>query len=123
MRNSVLVLMIVVLSSAWGSVVGCHVEPVKAAWSGRTLYENVIQTVTCNFDSLSYVELFAGAKGSGGVYHVAVYDGNALLMASYGNRVTDHGWVKFQNWGARVAFTKGKQYRFRFTLAGSDSAA
>jgi len=52
-------------------VVGYHVEPVKASWSGHTdtIPPNnyVAQTVTCNFDSLSYVELFAGAKGNGGI--------------------------------------------------------
>jgi len=64
MRNRVLVLVTLILSSAHGYVSAYHVEPVKALLSGwSTLYENVAQTVTCNFDSLSYVELFAGAKG------------------------------------------------------------
>jgi hypothetical protein len=76
MRNRVLVLMALVLSSAHGYVTGYHVEPVKAAWSGLTRYLEpnnfVSQGVTCNFDSLSYVELFAGAKGNGGAYQVQV---------------------------------------------------
>ena len=40
------------------------VDPVKAQWSGwtRTLQgqNQVSEVITCNFDSLCYVELFAG---------------------------------------------------------------
>jgi len=64
MRNKVLVLVTLMLSSSHGYVSAYHVEPVKALLSGWSpLYENVTQTVTCNFDSLSYVELFCGGEG------------------------------------------------------------
>jgi hypothetical protein len=83
MRSKVLVLVAVMLSSAYCYVTGYHVEPVKAVWSGWTAFQGYVsQTVTCNFDSLSYVELFAGAKGNGGAYTATVYDGNMQLMTS-----------------------------------------
>jgi len=125
MRNRVLVLMAAMLSVASGYVTCCHVEPIKAAWSGWTgrwePNNNVSQTVTCNFDSLSYVELFAGAKGSGGPYWLSVRLGGLEVVSSDGDSVPDHGWVRFQNWNRRIAFTKGKEYKFRFTRTGPDS--
>jgi len=73
MRNGVLTLMTIVMSSASGSVAGYHVEPVKASWSGWTpQYGNVSQTVVCCWDSLETISLFAGAKGNGGAYYVTV---------------------------------------------------
>jgi hypothetical protein len=77
LRSAVAVVVMCACASAY--VVGYHVEPVKALWSGltRTIWgqDYVSQTVTCNFDSLSYVELFAGAKGAGGAYTATVYEG------------------------------------------------
>ena len=67
MRSKVLVLVAVMLSSAYCYVTGYHVEPIKAAWSGWTAFQGYVsQGVTCNFDGLSYVELFAGEKGKRG---------------------------------------------------------
>ena len=123
MRRHVLALLLLA-GAAFPYVVGVHVDPVQAPWSGEAdprPDHGVSQTVTCNFDSLSYVELCAGAKGNGGSYHVAVYDSGTVRMWSDGDWVPDHGWVKFQNWNRRIAFTKGKEYEFRFTRTGSDS--
>jgi hypothetical protein len=126
--RSVIVVSVLLLwaSVAFGFVTGYHVEPVKAALSGWTPGEfpnrYVSQTVTCNFDSLSYVELFAGAKGSGGTYYVAVYGGSPTpVMWSTGTQDKNESWVRFENWNTHVAFTKGKHYEFRFTRTGSDS--
>jgi hypothetical protein len=125
MRNGVLALMTVVLSSASGSVVGYHIDPVKAAWSGwtRTIpgYDTVSQEVVVCWDSLDRVELFAGAKGNGGAYAVQVLVDGDPVMTSPGNGVPDHGWVKFDQWPDTVAFTKGKTVTIRFTSGGSDS--
>ena len=124
MRNSVLALMMVALSSASGSVVGYHIEPVKAAWSGWTpQYREVSQSVVACWDSLERVELFAGTRGNSGYYHVAVYDSGTLVMWSDGEQDWDSRWVRFENWDRRAAFTKGKEYRFRFTRPQSDSVA
>ncbi|GEM_PF-1276236 len=118
-------LLLAIAGAAFPLVVGYHVEPVKAAWSGWTShqapYNRVSEVITCNFDSLSYVELFAGVKGNGGAFAATVFEGNTQLMTSLGNTVPDHGWVRFENWNTHVAYTKGKQYEFRFTRSGSVS--
>jgi hypothetical protein len=116
--------LLLLAGAAFPYVVGVHVDPVQALWSGEAdprPDHGVAQTVTCNFDSLSYVELFAGAKGNGGTYTAIVYEGDAELTRSAGNGVPDHGWVKFSNWDQQVAFTKGKTVTIRFTRGGSDS--
>jgi len=105
---------------------GYHVEPRTAAMSakasGNPALRGVSQTVTCNFDSLSYVELFAGAKAGGGTYYVSVYGGSPTpVMWSTGTQDINESWVTFDNWNTHVAFTKGKQYRFRFTRTWQDS--
>jgi hypothetical protein len=111
------VLLLLVSGVAFPLVVGFHVEPVCVSQSGWTqrLYPNnyVSQVLTINFDELdstagAYVELFAGAEGNGGAYTATVFDGNTQLMYSAGDKVPDHGWVKFKNWNTQVAFTKGK---------------
>jgi hypothetical protein len=93
------VLLLLMAGAAFPYVVGYHVEPVQAAWSGWVGYQSpnnkVSEFITCNFDSLSYVELFGGGRGNGGAYTATVYDGSAPLMTSTGNGVPDHGWVKF----------------------------
>ena len=122
MKNFVTALLLTA-GVAFPYVVGLHVEPVKAEWSGWTpsQYPNnfVSQMVTCNFDSLSYVELFAGARGNSGYYHVAVYDSGSLVMWSDGQQDWDSRWVRFEDWDRQATFTKGKQYEFRFNRMGS----
>jgi hypothetical protein len=119
-RNKVLVLVTLILSSACGYVTCMHVDPTKAAWSGWTAFQgSVSQNITCNFDSLSYIQLFAGAKGNGGAYHASVYDGNTLLMSSDGTQTQSEDWVKFDQWTDTVAFTKGKTLTIKFTRGGA----
>jgi hypothetical protein len=118
-------LLLLMVGVAFPLVVGYHVEPVKAEWSGWTSQQapnnRVSEVLTCNFDSLAYVELFAGAKDAGGAYTAIVLDSGAELTRSAGDTVLDHGWISFSDWDNHVAYTKGKQYEFRFTRSGSDS--
>ena len=123
MRNMATVLLLL-MGVAFPYVVGYHLDPVKAQWSGWALGDEnhgVSQSVTCSFDSLSYVELFAGAKGSGGVYRAGAWQDGAEVMWSNGTQVQNESWVKFENWNTQVAFTKGKELTIKFTRSGSDS--
>lgn len=120
------IVLLLLMGVAFPYVVGYHLDPVKSQWSGWALGDEnhgVAQTVVACWDSLERIELFAGAKGSGGAYHVTVYDGSTPLMSSDGDWVPDHGWVKFEDWNTHVAFTKGRQLTVTFTRSGSDSAA
>jgi hypothetical protein len=120
MKGAVLLLLIAGVAGA--SVVGYHIDPVKAAWSGRADPENgVAQTVVACWDSLERIELFAGTKGDTGTYSATVYDGNTQLMTSPGTQDWDCRWVRFEDWNTQVAFTKGKTVTIRFTRGGSDS--
>ena len=116
--------MVLIASVASGNVRAYAIDPVRAEWSGKAHpVLGVSEILTCNFDSLSYVELFAGAKGAGGAYTATVFEGNTQLMTSLGDTVLDHGWVKFENWNTQVAFTKGKLLTVKFTRGGSDGTA
>jgi hypothetical protein len=120
MKGAVLLLLIAGVASA--SVVGYHIDPVNAAWSGRADPENgVSQTVVACWDSLDRVELFAGANGNGGQYRAGVWLDGAEVMWSWGNRVADHAWIKFEDWDQQVTFTKGMTCEVRFTRGGPDS--
>ena len=119
-------LLLAIAGAAFPSVVGYHVDPTQASWSGwtghQTPYNRVSEIVTCCWDSLAYVELFAGDSGStGGGYRVGVWDGDVELTRADGTQHQPTSWVKVENWSSQVAFTKGKEYEFRFTRAGSDS--
>jgi hypothetical protein len=119
------VALLLIAGAASGSVVGYHIDPVKAIWSGWTHLhgpgDTVAQQVVVCWDSLDRVELFAGAVGDSGAYTATVYEGGMRLMSSPGDGVPDHGWVKFDQWDDTVAFTKGKTVTIRFTRGGSDS--
>ena len=99
------------------------VEPKTAEQSGWTRGSDasVSQVITCNFDSLSHVELFAGKSNAGGEYRCGVWGDGTELMHSGGVQGRDHNWVRFGDWSTQARFTKGKQYEFRFTRSGSDS--
>ncbi len=118
-------LLLAIAGVAFPFVVGYHVEPAKTQWSGWTSHQapnnRVSEILTCDFDSLSYVELFAGAKGNGGAYTATVFEGKSQLMTSPGDEVPERGWVRFDNWNTRVAFARAKQYEIRFTRSGGDS--
>lgn len=82
MKNTVVALLLFI-GAAFPYVVGYHVEPVKALWSGWTpsQFPNnyVSEVITCNFDELdsttgAYCELFAGAKGDTYRYRLQVLD-------------------------------------------------
>jgi hypothetical protein len=126
MKSAVLLLLIA--GVAFPYVVGFHVEPVKAQWSGWTHWQQpnnfVSQGVTCNFDTLCYVELFAGAKGGGGAYHLSVLTnpgGSEIASANAAGDV-DHKWVRFNlNVLRPDSIVKGKKLTFKFTRSGSDS--
>ena len=124
MRN-VCLLIFGVVASATALVTAYHIDPRTAAMSGKVSgnpdYGGVSEVLTCNYDSLSYVELFAGEKGAGGLYTVAVLEDGAQVMSSNGSQDYDCRWVRFENWDNHVAFTKGKRYEFKFTRSGSDS--
>jgi hypothetical protein len=120
MRGTALLLAIAGAASAY--VVGYHVDPVKVQWSGWAGRRDTLsQSLTCNFDSLAYVELFVGELGAGSQYVVTVFDDAKELARSSGMQMRSHVWVKFENWNTRVEYTKGKEYEFRFTRSGRDS--
>jgi sugar lactone lactonase YvrE len=97
------------------------IPPVKADWSGWTTPGGyVAEVMTANFDSLGYVELFAGAKGNGGAYRAGVWLDGSEIMWSNGTQTQNESWVKFENWNTQVAFTKGKQLEFRFSRTGQN---
>jgi hypothetical protein len=116
MKRAVIALLLF-MGAAFPSVVGYHIDPVKAQWSGWTpsQFPNnyVSQTVVACWDSLDRVELFAGAKANGGEYTATVYDDGVPLMSSNGSQDDDCRWVKFKNWDQQVAFTKGKTVTIR----------
>ncbi len=101
------------------------VVPVKAVWSGLADPEDgVSQTLTCNFDSLVYVELFCGEQGAGGTYDCEVHDGQTGARVAHRRGVVPGqacNWLAFKDFTVMGTFTKGKVYEFRFTRAGTDS--
>jgi hypothetical protein len=115
-------LLLLITGAASALVVAYRVEPVKASlsrWTRRG--DSVAQVITCNFDTLAYVELFAGATSSGGLYTATVLEGETPIVSSNGIQSRDGSWVRFEHWSSQVAFTRGKQYEFRFARLGSDS--
>jgi hypothetical protein len=119
------VLLTATCGSALGLVCAYRVDPVKASWSGWTHSgDTVAQTLTCNFDSPTYVELFVGGIVNGDAYNLDVRDGSTGDRVAHKHNVSqrqDHSWVRFDTLTLDAAFTKGKQYEFRFTRSGQDS--
>jgi len=120
-------------SVACGLVRSYSVEPRTAAESGWTDTipgrDYVSEVLTVNFDLLdstsgAYCELFAGTKGAGGQYHVAVltYPGGFPIGSGDADGEVDHQWTKFKI-GVQFpeSIVKGKRLEFRFTRSGSDS--
>jgi len=127
MRNSVLVLVAAVLSSAHGYVSAYHVEPVKAAWSGWTTLQSnrVSEVITCSFDELVYCEFFNGKGSNAGIdVQVLTYPGGNLVASGDTNDHGDHKWLRcYLNTSAPDSIVKGKKLEFRFTRGGGDRAA
>ncbi|MEO0005162.1 MAG: hypothetical protein ABIK49_04085 [candidate division WOR-3 bacterium] len=70
MKMAVIVITLALFASVSFALLRAYnVEPVKAQWSGwtRTIpgRDYISQTITCNFDSLVYVGLFAADDGAG----------------------------------------------------------
>ena len=110
------------------------VAPVKASWSGWTSHEapnnRVSELVTCCWDQLDsasggYVELFQGDTSGTGTYLLSIreYPGDVAVATSPNTpQGSPHSWLRFSVWMLPGKhFTKGKQYEFRFTRAGTDS--
>jgi len=136
MRNRVIVLMAVVLSSAYGLVSAYHVEPRTSGQSGwtRTVQPNhvVSQVVTMNFDELDstqggcYVELFSGGKCTEHGYGLSVttYPGGTTVAYEYVTEAVEHGWVRFKlNIAYPESIVRGKKSEFTFRRSGPDFAA
>ncbi len=135
MRNGVIVLMAVALSSAYGLVSAYHVEPRTAGQSGwtRSVQPNdvVSQVVTVNFDELDsaaggcYVELLAGGKCRGLGYALAVstYPGGTPVGYATNLVEVDHDWVKFylKNLAHPESIVRGKKLEFQFRRVWPDS--
>jgi hypothetical protein len=87
---TVVVTTLMAVSMASGSVRAYAIDPVRADWSGKAdpnpLTGGVSQQVVACWDSLDRIELFAGAKGSGGEYRVGVVlDGDEVMHSFGGN--------------------------------------
>ena len=119
--KAVSLLLVVAVTAAAASVTAYHVEPRTAAMSGKSRPDlGVSQQVVACWDTLERIELFAGARGSGGVYTATVYEDGVPLMSSNGTQYLECSWVKFEDWNTQVAFTKGKTVTIRFTRSGND---
>jgi hypothetical protein len=121
MRVAAMLLLLVLCAAvSEGLVQAYSVAPVTAQWSGKVRGDEnhpISQLVTCNFDSLSYVELFAGDSGStGGGYRVGVLEDGLEVAYATGVQRQPHSWVKFDNWSGQIAFIKGKQLGIMGTL-------
>ncbi len=114
-----------------GLVQAYSVTPTRGQWSdwapSQFPYNYVSQTLTCNFDSLAYVELFVGDRGANPdlSYKAEVYEPGGVHPVASSDRVTaqqNWAWLKFPlRAQSGYSFTKGKVYEFRFTRAGTDS--
>jgi hypothetical protein len=123
-------LLLAIAGVAFPLVVGCHVDPIQASWSGWTVHgtptDRISEVITCNFDSLAYVELFTGFRGAGANYHLDIYEYPDGPRVAYRHDIVpgrDHTWLRFDRIRletGRSSLTKGKQYEFRFTRGGSD---
>jgi hypothetical protein len=126
MSRSLWLLLLAAVGVSLGLVQGYSVAPRTGAWSGwtRTIQgqDHVSQRVVANFDSLKYLELFAGDKGNvANAYVATVYEDGDPVMSATGSQSHDCQWVRFENWDVEHAFTKGKVLECRFTRTGSGS--
>ncbi|HDQ99863.1 MAG TPA: hypothetical protein ENN51_06230 [candidate division WOR-3 bacterium] len=120
--KAVAILLMALASVSLGLVQVYSVEPVKAAWSGwtRTILgqDTISQTITCNWDSIVYCELFVGDFSDTGAYKVDVYElpggTNRVAYNDGENATRPHTWVKMPlTTVSGQSFTKGKQYEFK----------
>ena len=103
--KSVCLLLVGALTSASALVSSYHVEPKTAAMSGKVPgnpeYGGVSEVITCNFDSLAYVELFSGTKNGNGAIQVNVYEYPDGSWVASSNQKTpgEHQWVLLDTFG------------------------
>ncbi|MGQ9678296.1 MAG: hypothetical protein ACUVUD_03340 [bacterium] len=120
-----------VFTASLAGIKSYEVEPVKPAWSGWTRSVpglNVVsQTITANFDSLVWVELFVGdlCKNPQNRFDVEVWEmGGQRIVKRFGVSAPDQGnkWLRFETeYEAGKRFVRGKQYEIRFIFQGKDS--
>ena len=129
-KQTLVVMTLLAVTSAWCLTRVISIEPVKATWSGKAHpVLGVSQIITCNFDSLGhpgYVELFAGEYGQGGDYKLKILTypgGNDVSVERVAKHAGPYKWVLFDSLDILhpELIVKGKQLEFRFTRAGSDS--
>jgi len=118
-------MLVLLVGIAYPYLKAYEVVPVKAQWSGTVWGGGdygVSQTVTCNYDSVAYCELFVGDTGvTGAAYKVDVYELNGPWVAFNDGEVAnkDYAWLRFDlTTVSGKKFTRGKMYEFRFTRPG-----
>jgi hypothetical protein len=115
-------MLLATVSAVPADIVAYRVDPVKTEWSASTGRGTAIwQSVTCNFDTLVSVDLFAGGRRpTGARYHVVLYDGKTELTSADGVLRRHDSWVRFEKWSAAAALIRGKLYELKFTRNGSE---
>jgi len=121
------VLLLLIAGVAFPSVVGYHIDPVKAQWSGWTSYLDpnnyVSQFLTINFDEPITASLFCGARGAGGRYHVSLrtVPGDVEIASGDTSSPRDYSWATCTLTVSRPdSFIKGRRIEVRWTRSGSD---
>jgi hypothetical protein len=120
-----LIVVVMLAGTAFGFLKSYEIMPVKASWSGKVSgdpqYGGIAQTITANFDSVAYCQLFVGDVGdTSHHFSVEIYeypDGVEPVASRYdvGARY-GHSWLEFAlQTPAGQKFTRGKQYLVRFT--------
>ncbi len=116
------VILLATVGAAPADIVAYRVDPVKTEWSTSTERGTTIsQSVTCNFDTLVSVDLYAGARRPTGTkYRVVLYDGKTELTSADGVLRRPNSWVRFEKWTAAATLIKGKLYELKFAQNGSE---
>jgi len=127
MRSATIALLLLA-GTAFPLVVGYHIDPVKAQWSGWTPSEfpnnYVSEILTINFDEPITASLFCGSSGDTGSYSVNIYSypgGVTQLAYKHGVQPPkDHDWLSCSlTVDYPDSFIKGRQVEVRWTRACS----
>jgi hypothetical protein len=130
MKPAVVALVVGVLLTfdlAPGSFAAYNVEPLRAGWADWLRGSaGISQTVTCNFDSIAYCELFVGDFRPGAAVQCEAYEvagsTKPIARSRGATPLLPHAWLRiplFTEQGG--SFMKGRQYEFRFTAGARDS--
>jgi hypothetical protein len=102
-----------------------RVDPVRTRWSAWAKHGDTLsQALTCNFDSLSCIELFCGDDVTAGVYSVEVRDSvtERLIARKLGATPSrGHTWLRFEPIEILGASAKGSLLSVNFTGGEKDS--